>query len=205
MKYARYSILYPPRPEHAIPPAGVGRLEGTHFAQVKLNGTCSIITVDPEGELYFHNRHGEKHKAWKPDLSKLGAFSKLKGWHVFVAELMHSKVEGMRDINYVHDVIVANGRYMTGKSALARQDVLASLFPNTKDEGDISHTVIDRHTWLARNHMQGFKELYDALDRPEYEGLVLKDRETGLKLPMREKSNAGQQVKARKTHKNYSF
>ncbi len=206
MKYTSYSKLYPPRPENAIMPSIIAQFENEFFAQVKMNGTCSVITVSPSGELFFHTRHLEPHKAWIPNKNKLEAFSSLKGgWYVFVSELMHSKGNGMRDVNYIHDVIVANGEHLNGKTSLQRQDILRDIFPNVVDDGAVSHLVIDEYTWLAKNYFSNFNKLFDNLTKPEFEGVVLKPKDTKLKLCLNKTANSTHQLKARKEHNNYSF
>lgn len=200
-----YQILYPPRPEKAVMPALVSSFEKTCFAQIKMNGTCNVITVSPEGELFFHTRHGVAHKAWKPNMKTLSSLTKVKGWTVFIAELMHSKTPHIKDTNYIHDIIVHNGSHLVGKNAIERQDILSSIFPNTSDNGDIGHTIIDNNLWLAKNYMNGFSGLFKSIHLPEHEGLVLKIKNSKLKRCLTKNSNSGQQLKARIKTKNYSF
>lgn len=208
MEFPAYQYLWPPRPEKAIPPVMLHLYEslGWH-AQIKMNGTCNVIAVSPGGEIKAMKRDQGEHTAWSPDSTKMKAFRSLpgKGWYVFVAELMHSKVPGIRDVNYVHSVLVANGDYLVGRSTMEREAILHDLFPHDPSETTVSHFVVDEHTWVARSYKSGFADLYDRLSRPEHEGLVLKDPEASLELCSRANSNTRWQIKCRRATKNASF
>lgn len=209
MRYETYSYLYPPRPDQAVSPMMLPQLERQGFIiQIKKNGTCNVIAVKPStGEIKAMNRHAEPHKAWSPDPAKMNAFLDLpgEGWYVFVAELLHSKVAGLRHINYVHDILVADGEYLVGQTQAARQAILHELFATPRREKTYSHYIVDDYTWVVREYRSGFKKLYDGLTNPEDEGVVLKKPSARLALCAREKSNNLGMLKARKAHKNYSF
>jgi hypothetical protein len=213
MKYERYEYLWPPRPDskRAVPPTGAMGLSFYErrgwFAQIKKNGTCNVIAVSPEGELVTMNRHRETHKLWNPTPASSAAFQKLpgKGWYVFVAELLHSKVtNGPRDTNYIFDVLVADGEYLVGKTFLERQAILADIFPKSKSE-TASHRVIDSNTWVAKLIKSDFEGVFEGLSSAEDEGLVIKNPMAKLELCSRQAANTAWQVKCRKTHKNFSF
>jgi hypothetical protein len=212
MKFSNYSYLWPPRPDDAISPQMLPMIErrGYH-AQCKKNGTCSVIAVSPDKDIVAKNRHKEDHKLWRPDTNKLTAFTDLpgKGWYVFVAELMHSKVKiedgGVRNTNYIHDILVCDGDYLVGTKQVDRHRILCDLFGVGELEQTYSHWVYDQHTWIARQFSSDFKGLYDSLTSVQDEGLVLKDPNTPLQLCTKQKSNNGGLLKSRKVHKNYSF
>lgn len=113
-----YGFMYPPRPEKAIPPELIAYYQSEGFiAQVKKNGTCTVIAVAPDHSLNIWTRHGERHKAWKPDPESpsLRAFKKLpKRWFVFVGELLHSKGVGIKDTLYLFDILVDGKSLMSG-------------------------------------------------------------------------------------------
>jgi hypothetical protein len=208
MQYSKFAYLWPPRPDKAIGSEMLGMVErqGYH-AQVKKNGTCNVLAVSPDKDIVAMNRHKEDHKLWTPNVAKLGAFTSLPGtgWYVFVAELLHSKVPGIRDVNYVHDILVQDGNYLVGVTQAERHALLCKLFGTDKLREEYSHWVVDDHTQIAKQFTSGFKALYDSLDRPEDEGLVLKMPTTGLQLCTRQASNNAGMLKSRKAHKNYSF
>jgi hypothetical protein len=206
MKFTEWRYLYPPRPENAISKALLGRYEKMgYIGQAKLNGTCSVLGIAPGREsIKAMTRHNDIHKAWSPSGENLRAFQNLpgSGWYVFVAELLHSK-GNFKNINYIHEILVADGEYLLGYKWQERQDLLQSLFMST-DDGSLSHKVIDENTWLVKNFTSGLPEAFDALVEPYYEGLVLKDPNSRLKI-CTESGNSDWQVKARKPAKNYSF
>jgi hypothetical protein len=208
MRYSNYSYLFPPRPDKAISPQLLASIEAQGYhGQIKKNGSCNVLAVTPDKGIIAKTRHKEDHKLWRPDLRKLTAFTGLpgSGWYVFVAELLHSKVPGLRDINYVHDVLVLDGDYLVGVPQVERHRRLCELFAVKGREETYSHWVVDEHTWIAKQFTEGFKAIYDSLDKPEDEGLVLKNPNSPLALCMKATSNSGGMLKARKAHKNYSF
>jgi hypothetical protein len=177
------------------------------------------------------NRHAGNHKAWQPTAASSAHFKNLPGtgWYVFVAELLHSKGPMIKDTNYVHDVLVADGKLLLGKTYAERHAILCSLFGVTDQTpmgGDVknfpSHFVVNPGTvksgtingalWIARIFRQEEVdpvELYKAIDacktNPLDEGVVLKDLNAKLNLCSKAASNNAGQVKIRRSHKNYGF
>lgn len=147
-------------------------------------------------------RHNNEHKQWQFTPPTAAIFKSLpgKGWYVINAELLHSKVVGLRDINYIHDILVEDGEYLLGTTYAQRYARLLMLFLKGQEQTE-SHFVLDDHTWLAKNHKGSFKSLFKSLDRPEDEGLVLKNPE-GKLAP---KDNSGWTVKCRRPQKNFGF
>ncbi len=206
MRFEEWTYLWPPRPDKAVSKGVLHFYENLGWvAQVKLNGTCTVLGVAPDRSVRAMTRHNDDHKMWKPSETTAAAFKKLpgNGWYVFVSELMHTKVSGIRDINYIHDILVADGEHLIGLSLAARQALLHSLFKVKKPT--LSHYVIDDHTWLVREYSDDFTELFEQLDRPEFEGLVLKNPKATLASCTRATSNSGWQVKSRKPLKNFNF
>jgi hypothetical protein len=213
MRFENFEYLWPPRPDskRAVPPTGVMGLRFYEnrgwVGQYKKNGTCNVIAVSPTKKIVAMNRHKEDHKLWSPTPASSAAFKKLpgKGWYVFVAELLHSKVTGgPRDTNYIFDVLVADGVYLVGKTFMERQAILAEIFPKAKSE-TYSHRVIDNNTWVAKLLTGDFEATFEGLTAPEDEGLVLKNPKGKLELCSRQSANTLWQVKCRKAHKNFSF
>jgi hypothetical protein len=212
MKFDSYQYLWPPRPDDAISPQMLPMVERRGFhAQIKKNGTCNVIAVSPDKKIVVKNRHKEDHKLWRPDIHKLAAFTSLpgKGWYVFVSELMHSKVKaedgGVRDTNYIHDILVADGEYLVGVKQANRHAMLCELFEVERHQQTYSHWVVDQYTWVARQFVEGFKPLYDSLTEKQDEGLVLKNPKAPLALCTRQGSNNKGMLKSRKGHANYTF
>jgi hypothetical protein len=178
------------------------------------------MAISPQRKVVAMQRTNKAHILWSPSDHTANPFRDLKGhgWYVFVAELLHSKVaaekqrqatgseSGLRDINYINDILVADGTTLTGTTFEHRQQMLADMFGASRlpvsQTG--SHYVIDRHTWLARNHRSGFRRLFAGLSSPEDEGLVLKMATAKLAPCLKEGSNSSWQIKIRKPTKNYA-
>lgn len=205
MRFDEWQYLWPPRPENAVAKGLLGYYENEgYIAQVKMNGTCSVLGVAPDRKtVRAMSRHNDEHKLWAPGAHTAKPFKTLpgNGWYVFVAELMHSKVPGMRDINYINDILVADGEYLVGTTFAERQELLSKLFKLGGREHTLSHYVIDDHTWVARNYGGDFDDLFDRLDRPEYEGLVLKKPNAKLAICSRANANTSWQAKVRMPEK----
>lgn len=218
MRFEDWQYLWPPRPEKAIPKSLLSFYGKQKWvAQVKLNGTCNVLSVSPKNEIVAKSRHKDiesgNHRLWSPGPETKTAFVNLprpnKGWYVFVAELMHSKVSGgPRNTNYIHDILVADGEYLVGKTFEERQAILRSLFPDIDEtKSTVAYHVIDKNTWLARNHVDvNLADLYTSvITEDAYEGIVVKNPKAKLSLCSRQKSNSDWQIKCRRPHKNYGF
>jgi hypothetical protein len=195
MRYTGFSYITPPRAEVKIPRSLLASYQAKGWwAQTKKNGTNSVIFIGPDRKPFAYNRHGEVHKQWKFSPASAAPFAALPGtgWYVFNAELLHSKVSGgPKDTNYVHDILVADGVYLLGKTYAERYALVRSLLtPAPK-------------LLLADYARENFTALFDSLTAGEDEGLVLKSPEG--KLGTRDGSGANWMVKIRKLHKNFSF
>ena len=207
VSYTDFSYFYPPKAEAKIP---VGLLDLYEkkgwWAQIKKNGTNSVIFVPPDREPFAYNRHGEKHKVWNFDDLSARCFKNLPGtgWYVFNAELLHSKVKGgPRNTNYVHDVLVCDGQYLIGSTYASRYELLREFFQSYIHDETESHFVLDPHTWLARNRYHAFKALYTGLNQAEDEGLVLKN--PSGRFSTTDSKGAGWMAKIRKPNRNLGF
>jgi len=205
--YNKFQYLYPPRAENAIPTGLLGFYQNRGWlAQVKKNGTNSVIFVSPDRQLTAMGRHNNPHKAWSWVDGAKEIFRNIpgNGWYVFNAELMHSKGPKYKNTHYLHDMLVCNGEYLIGTRYIERYNMLKKLF--LKDEAvpqTHSHWVLDGYTWLAKNHYIDFSSLFNSLTNDEDEGLVLKD--PNGKLSIKDGACAGWSVKCRKGHKNFGF
>lgn len=189
----RARFIDPPRPEVAIPIDTIGSIErrGTHIAQLKMNGTYNEIIISPEKTVTCFTRHNTPHKAWSPNLNTLKPLiDAAKGWTVFCAELLHSKGSGIRDTNYVHDILVYDDQVLVGKTYLERWQMIASMFEETSN------------IHLARIHFKDFRALFEEnKDSPLVEGLVFKR----FAHPYIIEAPSQGMCKVRKLTKNYGF
>ena len=207
-RYDQFSYLYPPRPEVATHPRFLPILEKQgYICQIKLNGACSVIFVSPDKTITAMTRHNEPHKAWNPTDEVMAGFKSLPGtgWYVFVAELLHSKVPGLHNINYLHDILVHDGDYLVGVSQEDRQNILYDLFIRGGEQETHSHYVINPNLWLAIEYEADFARLFDKLTLAEDEGLVLKKPDSVLTFCSRQSANSSGQVKVRRAHTNFNF
>lgn len=176
-------------------------------AAAKKNGTCSVIFVRPDRTIIAMNRTKEVHKAWSPTPEVVNDFADLpgRGWYVFVAELLHNKVKGIKNVNYVHDILVADGEHLIGMTQDERQDLLhEALLPDDAPETP-THYVVSPSLWIPVEYESGFSKFYGSLTSDEDEGIVMKDPRQTLAYGGRASSNVVGQTKCRKYHKNYSF
>jgi hypothetical protein len=202
-------LRFPARPEYAVAPAMFSHYTGKGWLwQYKMNGTYSIIGVSPTGEIHNLNRHGEVHKQWKPTdrTRKLVKYATPGKWTVFLCELIDAKTPQIKDTLYIFDLCVFDSEFLLGSTFLARQVLLAGMFPRLTTNVE-SHYVIEEGLWLARiiqrDPAKVFKEIV-KLNDSAIEGLVGKDPQGTLEPFFREKSNQAWQIKVRRAMKNLS-
>lgn len=213
MKYDSFSYITPPRTEVVIPQPFLKYLQNKGWwAQIKKNGTNSVIFVPPDRKPFAYNRHGEAHKQWAFTPESAALFRDIPGnsWWVFNAELLHSKVAGgMKDTNYVHDVLVANGEYLLGKSYVERYELLKSTLlgaaVNLKAQAKecTGYLQLTPKTLLASIYATNFTCLFDSLSGAENEGLVLKN--PAAPLGTNDGRKALWMAKIRRPNKNLGF
>lgn len=207
MDYVNYQYLWPPRPENKVPQTALNFYQQRgYWAQLKKNGTCTVIFARGE-RVIFKTRHDDDHKLWTPNRETIEFFhSDGDKWNVFVAELLHSKVKGIRDQLYIFDQLVSDGVQLVGTTFAERQEALLKRWPRMEEVGptDLRQYRVGPHVMIAKNYTSGFDTLFKQLG-PEDEGLVLKDPKAKLKPCFKADSNAGWQVKSRVPHKNYAF
>lgn len=189
-------FITPPLTKRETPPSMLPfwETEMRWWAEAKKEGTHSLIAVSPDKELTAWTRLGEPHKLWSWTSGSAAAFKRLpgRGWYLIDAELMHSKGGGVRDTNFVHDVLVDDGVYLIGDTYQTRYERLLNLFVRTehgfdgpKSAADRAAFVVDGHTQVAKVYKQGsdFAGLFkDLVASPTNEGIMLKDPQGKLTL-----------------------
>jgi hypothetical protein len=209
MQYETGQFLFPPRPEHVITSDMLGFYQSRGWvAQYKKNGTCTIIIIDPIGDVKFVTRHGKPHRAWScPEKLKktLSVLAPQKRWTVLVAEVLHSKTPTIKDTIYIHDIIVHQNVHLVGSSFAERQKILDWIIPQKGIEA-YSHWEFEPGIWRAKNLSEGFEKAWVSIWNPKIdEGFVLKNPDATLKWCVRENSNSDWLVKVRYPTKNYQF
>lgn len=201
MKYESYRYLWPPRPEKAIPRNMLSLFgKSGYVGQIKKNGTCTVIFC-VEDKVIFKTRHNEDHKAWSASAEIVEFFRAHQG-SVFVAELLHSKVPGIRDQLYIFDIIVKDGVQLADTAFEDRQKILRSIWRGTEERDCFrvhpNVTVAKTFTYSQFDVMWSNLQLED-------EGFVLKRLSGKLSNCLRQNCDQTWQVKCRKPTKNYSF
>jgi hypothetical protein len=209
MKYVEGTWLFPPRPENAIMKMALPMYEQLgYYAQYKLNGTSNVIAVSPNKELVCMTRHLVPHKQWAPTIASSEPFQALpgKGWYLFCSELMNNKTPHIKDVNYINDIMVADGEHLVGTTFRERQEMIEKLFNAHAGESAESHWVAHPNLWVAKSFKNvSFRTLFEDLHKPEDEGLVLKNPNAKLLMGSTQSSNSSWMVKIRKKTKNYGF
>lgn len=210
-------IMYPPRPKLSIPPEKIVDYENKGYvAQLKFNGTRTLVELKPGGEIKLWTRHREPHKAYK--LSK-GMEENLHEMHesmspdkhlVIDGELMHSKTKGLKDRFIAFDILVCNDDYLIGMPMLERYSILDEMLGQQEyweeDTGRKIAIYIRDHLWLAETFVHNLsKKFKQFIDMDEIEGLVLKKPSAPLERGHSENNNSSWLIRCRKPHKNYQF
>jgi hypothetical protein len=182
--YTSGGYIKPPRAEIVRDPSALPGFEGgAWIAQIKKNGTNSIIFVSPERQVVGWNRHGEKHRAWQFTEPTAAIFKDLpgKGWFVFHGELLHNKTPKIKNQHYLYDILVCDGIHLTGTTYEFRYqllfDILAQGMAFDCPTASTQYFRLDPFTSIARNYTRDFAALFASLTAPEDEGLVLRRRE----------------------------
>jgi hypothetical protein len=147
------------------------------IAQIKKNGTHSVVIVDPNRNVVGWNRHGEKHKAWQFTDETANIFTNIPGknWFVFDGELIHNKTTSIKNQHYLYDILVCESIGLTGTPYNYRYqlliDILMPSIHNTS-KNEIQYWRIDEYTAIARNYSKNFEKLFNSLIAPEDEGII---------------------------------
>jgi ATP-dependent DNA ligase len=201
LEYNKYTYLFPPRPETAIPDSMLGFYASRGWVfQPKMNGTCTVVFTNGE-EVIYKTRHDDDHKQWTP-LSEHNEFfrnlAKDGKWAVLVGELLHHKTPNIKNKLYLFDIIVYQGLHLVGERFSERLQLLENLVPGKKEK--LWHEY-NKHIVRARTMKNGHRKFFTEINESEVEGIVCKNPEAGLHV----RDNGGWQVKCRVPHKNYGF
>jgi len=208
IQYSEWKYLYPPRPASAVTCDMIQMYENRGWVgQFKKNGTCAVIGIGPDRSFHWMNRHQDTLK-WEPPARTVKLLWDMFGsssWTVLIGELIHAKVTGIRDKLFIFDYIVLDGNYALGRMFGERQKTLNDRFqPFLKAEA-YSHWLASEDVWLAKTIHGNLLHTFESMDKPEDEGLVLKNPVGFLRDCGKEGTNGHWQVKVRHPKKNYAF
>lgn len=213
--YARYSYLYPPRPEHAVPIEHIGTYEELGYvAQPKLDGSSCLVFTDGAKSIAM-SRHATPF-ATEPSLLTDGTFRALhRGvpgkWTVLVGELMNKSKKDERGRAFsgyvVHDVLVADGVHLVGTTFAERIALLDSMYGTAGSTQSGLYGTGHEGVYRVRTYPGDLAAEFRRLtaSAPMYEGIVAKDPTGRLEHGMRQKNTRSGQVKVRRTEKNYAY
>lgn len=175
------------------------------LVQLKKNGTSTVIIVRPDHSVFaIRGDGGKPHLNWQFTEKSRFPFTQLPSqWFVFHGDLLHNRVKGFRDINYVYDISVYRGEKLYGNTYAERYDLLIELFALDKQPKSAfrsGYIIVHPNLWIPINFKIGFKKLFDSLTDPEDEGLVLK--KFNALWNMRDNKWL---LKCRKPTKNYGY
>jgi hypothetical protein len=173
-------LIDPPRADYSVASADLPFLERQRefLAQVKRNGSYTVIDKRPNGKIVIKNRHGVAPKAWylNDDNGVKSFFERLPPG-IYCSELLHSQVKNVRDTHYFHDILSVDGELLLGKTYQERYEKLSDIMFSMvkgKPRLQFGHYIIDKNIWLAKNYLTGFRSLFNTLSEGMDEGIVLK-------------------------------
>lgn len=185
--------IIPPRAEVAQDPSFLPQREAEgQWAQIKKNGTNTVVMVHPDRRVVAWDRRGEIQKAWQFNEQTGAIFAALprlanaNDWYVFNGELINAKARHDKRIKnqiYLYDILVCGGIALTGTKY---QDRYQLLFDTLAQGREFGEPTIDTHFWrlddyisIARIYKSEFVKVFNSLVHPEDEGLVCR-RPDGL-------------------------
>lgn len=211
IRYDKFKYMYPPRPEYIISPDKLGEYEGTHAAQVKMNGSCCLIFIKGNEFRYFGRHENENLRGFKLKISDLSVLNcgNENNWNIFVGEYMNKNKKGFDNKPWNHkfvifDVLVYNGDYLLGTTFQERVNLLDTLF-GTKNENEYLYKINENIYRVKTFYTNFLKEWNKIVKIDMLEGLVLKKSNAKLERGLSERNNILWQLKSRKETLNYRF
>jgi hypothetical protein len=187
--------------------------KGGWVAQLKINGTRTLIHIQPNGEVEVV-RPGTTHKFWeltdnvKDQILSLNIERGKEYW--LDGELLNNKTKTpfYRNRIVLYDVLQA-GRFFFGRpKLLERQEILLDICGNPdtlEPENGLALQATD-NIWVLETFYGDFVEHYKAkIHLDEVEGLMLKKINSFLKNFGHKEHEVTWQLRCRKEHKNYQF
>jgi hypothetical protein len=172
----------PPRASVALDPMFLPQKEAEGmWAQVKKNGTHTLIHIHPDRKVVAWDRYGEQQKAWHFTEATSRLFRAIPGnaWYIIDGELIHNKTKHIKEQLYLYDILVCDGINLIGTNYEFRYQVLIDVMAQGREFGEPTPEThywrLDEHVSIARNYKSGFAKLFASLTAPEDEGLVCRN------------------------------
>lgn len=203
-------FLYPPRPTAAIAPEQIPFfVQRGYWGQFKLNGTCTVVSVDGDN-VETWTRHAEPHKRWSMPTGLRDSIIETLGHGgrtILAAELLHNKVAGgPKDTLYLFDTMEWDGESLVGEAYRDRWARIWSLVDTPEIVVPISG-VTDGLS--VAGHFQATCSTWNMLlggaMEPWVEGIVLKNPNAKLQDCRKKTANAADSVKCRLRTRSYAF
>ena len=216
-EYNEFKYIYPPRPESAIPPEELERINDGYIAQPKYNGSCAALFINGRSDFQLYNRCG-----FPLTNHQFISYTQLNDsdrYMVLCGEYLNKNKKGEDGLPFNHkfiiwDILVWQGRYLVGETFESRLKILSNLFGTNQSLVTASSLVMYEHlqttpvenVYVSPSYVNNFKSLYDEVVQTElYEGIVLKKASARLDTGFKPRNNYTWQFKARKETKNYAF
>lgn len=176
--------------------------DDNYDAEIKKNGSRTVFwnTKDAApkkfGDFVFWNRHKEIADYCPPPsvLDELSSLELPNNTHLDL-ELLHKKVKGIRNVFYIYDIYVLNGKIVTD-TLDARRARLHDIFKGRTFE----------HLSIAQTYRHNFKALYtEVIKSEENEGLVIKNVKGKIVWNTKVSPDVSWQIKVRREASNYKF
>lgn len=208
-------FVFPPRPKSAIPPTELAYYEslGVYCAQLKYNGSRSVIQITANGEVSIYSRHGRPHLNYQMPLAIMKEFLALpglkKGVDVLLDGELLSKTTAKDTKNKIvlFDILQYGNYFFLNPDQKSRLQILATICGNpiTLDPMRGMGYQISENLLMAPTFDSGFKTEFEKDYGDEVEGLVLRKNNSVIDNFGKKEYEINWLIRCRKPHKNYSF
>lgn len=208
-KYDKYSYIFPPRAEHKISADSLDKFDiNEYLGQPKFNGSCCLIFTDGK-KIIVKNRHNTELSNFKLNKEEILSLHTETGWLVLVGEYMNKNKKYASGEYWNHklvifDILVKDGQYLLDTTFEERVKILDDLY-GTNLFDNYMYQISD-NIYRVKTFYNDFFNIWNEIVKIDMlEGLVLKKRDGKLERGTREKNNISNQLKCRKSTKNYEF
>lgn len=170
-----------------------------------MNGTNSMVVVHPDRTIKIWGRQKELVKNYQlpaPLRDEILSFTPAGTFSIYNAELLHTKITATKHILYFFDTLVYDGQHLIGISYEKRHQI---IYEKLKGRHIPLGNIQNNQLYVAHNipstdwdHAWQVAQSFEAC-----EGLIIKDKEARLALPLRPINNSSFMCRVRKATKNF--